>query len=293
MNSNNSTPPKSTLLIWLLLPLILVWFAVSYLTGVARQPVWQDRDTQPKGQVLATQDVLTPLISPPASDDFIWADTGLVTFWFDDGWLTQYTVGVPILEKYGYKAAIAITTDYIGYEAYMTWGQVKRLHHFYQWDISAHSRTHNCDAATFTPASIQTEVVGAYQDLLSQGIDVDTYVLPCSVKTPELIQAIKNTYSAMRDSGSEPNPLPVADPYAIHAITIHDQISLERIQAWVNQAKTEKSWLILMFHQLDRSQTEYSLRPETFDQIVALVQQSGLPVVDPQTVLNITPPSPL
>jgi peptidoglycan/xylan/chitin deacetylase (PgdA/CDA1 family) len=33
---------------------------------------------------------------------------------FDDGWATNLTVGVPILEKYGYPACVYITTEHLG-----------------------------------------------------------------------------------------------------------------------------------------------------------------------------------
>ena len=292
MNYLNQPTSRPYLLFWLSIPLLLVWFAASYLLGVARQPVWQDRDTQTGGQVLAAKDqkVIAPIMNP--QKDFTWQGTGLVSFWFDDGWLTQYTVAAPILKANNYPGAVAITTDLVGYEAYMSWGQVKRLYHYYQWDVTAHSRTHNCDATTLTPESIQAEIDGSLKDLVNQGIDVDTYVLPCGVQAPEVINHVKQTYVAMRDSGSVLNPLPVTDPYALHAFTIHDNVSLAQIETWLKQAAAEKSWLILMLHQIDNSGGEYGLKPETFQAIVDLVKHSGLPVIGPATGLKITSLSP-
>jgi hypothetical protein len=287
MTLTSPVVPRSYLLFWLAIPMLLIWLAASYLLGVARQPAWQDRNTQNQNQVLAAQtDAMQPKIAatrPP----FIWQGTGLVSFWFDDGWLTQYTVAAPLLQAKGYPAALAISSGLVGYDAYMSWGQVKRLYHSYGWEISAHSRTHNCDAGTLTGENLKSEIQGSYQDLINQGLEVESYVLPCGVKTPELISQVKQTYTALRDSEGSLNPLPVADPYILHAYTIHDNVSVNQIETWLAQAAKEKTWLILMFHQVDTGGGDYSLKPDTMAMIINLVNQSGLPVVLPSDALQI------
>jgi hypothetical protein len=272
---------------WLIVPTLLIWFAASYLLGVAYQPVWQEHQSQNNlPQILAKADMSQATLNTPK---FTWEHTGLVTFWFDDGWLTQYTTAAPILHSYNYPAAISISTDLIGYDAYMFWGQVKRLMHVYNWEITAHSRTHNCEREDFTAEILKNEIIGSQQDLLARGIRPEIYVVPCGKSTPELIQIVKDNYSAMRDATGGLNPIPVVNPYTIHAFTVHDNVSLDQVRQWLKQAKTEKLWLILMFHQIDNSGGEYSLNPNNFEQIVSVVNQAGLPIVLPSQVLNIIP----
>ncbi|OGV96623.1 hypothetical protein A2W24_01525 [Microgenomates group bacterium RBG_16_45_19] len=272
---------------WLIIPALLIWFSASYLLGIAAQPVWLEHESQKTAQVLAISKDQPPAL--PAKSDFIWNQTGLVTFWFDDGWLTQYTLAAPLLNKYGYTAAISIPTDLIGYEAYMSWGQVKRLFHVYNWEITAHSRTHNCDRDTFAPEILTPEIIGSQQDLMAQGIRPDIYVVPCGKTTPELIKLVKDNYISMRDATGGLNPIPINDPYTIHAFTLHDHVSLDQVQLWLDQAQTEKLWLILMFHQLDTTGGEYSLDPKKFEVVIQQVTQAGLPVVNPSQVINLLP----
>ncbi len=60
---------------------------------------------------------------------------------FDDGWKTQYTYAVPILEKYNFTATFFIVTSYVGGRSYMNWNELKDLvaHNF---DIGSHTKTH-------------------------------------------------------------------------------------------------------------------------------------------------------
>jgi len=274
---------KGEMMGWLTLPVLAIWFSASYLLGVSRQPVWQEQN-QRTPQVLAAIDEPIDAIG---TQEFVWAETGLVTLWFDDAWLSQYQVAAPLLKQNGLTGAVAVPTKLMGYEAYMTWGQLKRLRHFFNWEVTAHSRTHNCDSQNFSPETLQSEVVGSNNDLLAQGYLVNTYVVPCGKMTEEMAKLVKDNFAAMRLADNGLNPIPLTDSYQILANTVHDGIEVEEIKTWLNQAEAEKKWLVLMFHQIDESGDEYSLSPQKFKTIVEMVVESQLPVVLPSQVLEI------
>jgi len=281
----NMTNFKGEMIGWLILPILTIWFSASYLLGVSRQPVWQEQQNQGTPQVLAAIDEPIAAIGP---QEFVWSGTGLVTLWFDDAWISQYQVAAPLLKQKGLTGAVAVPTKLMGYEAYMTWGQLKRLRHFYNWEVTAHSRTHNCESQEFTQETLQNEVVGSSNDLLAQGYLVNTYVVPCGKTTEEMAKLVKDNFAAMRIADNGLNPLPLTDSYQILANTIHDGVELKEVKEWLNEANTDKKWLILMFHQIDESGDEYSLSPQKFKDIVELVIESQLPVVLPSQVFEIT-----
>jgi hypothetical protein len=111
------------MLAWLVLPLLVFWLSVGYLVGRSQKPAWvTEKVTTDSKQVLSAQSY--EAVEPVG--DFAWEGTGLVTFWFDDAWLSQYTVAFPLLEKYRVKAALSVATKMVGLEKYMSWAQIKR-----------------------------------------------------------------------------------------------------------------------------------------------------------------------
>ena len=69
-------------------------------------------------------------------------DDKVVILTFDDGWKSQFTNAKPILDKYGFKAALYIVCNYIGNKpGYMGWNQVKQLNQD-DLDIGSHSMNH-------------------------------------------------------------------------------------------------------------------------------------------------------
>ena len=98
---------------------------------------------------------------------------------FDDGWKTQYTYAVPILEKYNFPATFFIITNYPdkNYPAYMTWSNLKDLvaHNF---DIESHTKTHAM-LTKASPQKLADELSGSKKTLENKlGIKVTVLAYP-------------------------------------------------------------------------------------------------------------------
>ncbi|MGE5308179.1 MAG: polysaccharide deacetylase family protein [Deltaproteobacteria bacterium] len=61
---------------------------------------------------------------------------------FDDGYLSDFTLARPVLEKTGLNAVSFITTSYIGKPGYMTWEQVRELGRSGTFSVQSHTHTH-------------------------------------------------------------------------------------------------------------------------------------------------------
>jgi peptidoglycan/xylan/chitin deacetylase (PgdA/CDA1 family) len=75
---------------------------------------------------------------------------------FDDGYLDNYQVAVPALQKYGFPATFYVITDKIGTSEYMTWEQVMELDRE-GMDIGSHTSSH-LDLTTLSAADLQHEL---------------------------------------------------------------------------------------------------------------------------------------
>jgi peptidoglycan/xylan/chitin deacetylase (PgdA/CDA1 family) len=278
---DNNTFKRLPFIGWVILPLVGVFIATNYLIGITRRPTWAIINQDPP----EFNDTQTAAIQSH-TNVYKWNGEGLVTFWFDDAWLSQYTTAFPILKSYNYPASLAVPTNAVGWDEYMSWAQIRRLS-FNGWEIASHSRSHECDLANLDAGKIENEIHGSQQDLADQGYDASIYVTPCGVDTPELISAIKNYYVALRTTNSGINPLPLKDTYSLMIHEVGPATNVNEVKEWIQEAKTQKSWLILMFHKIDMTNQDYTTTPEIFTQIVIEVKDSQLDVVTPSQVMNI------
>lgn len=237
--------------------------------------------------------------SPPPIPAFKWQNSGLVSLWFDDGWLTQYSTAYPIIEKEQMKGAISVATRFVEQPHYVTWKNLEDLQ-ANGWEITAHSVSHNCDPQYYNDLIAKHELEGSKRIIESHGLRADQFVMPCGYsnadyvdlfgadkKSPIIKDAKKYFYSYRTTVSIRQNPLPVTDPYNLKAFQIRITTSLNDVKKELDQAKQDKTWLILVFHQIDSSGQPLSVTETHFQQIIDEVKKSRLPVVLPSQALAI------
>jgi peptidoglycan/xylan/chitin deacetylase (PgdA/CDA1 family) len=83
---------------------------------------------------------------------------------FDDGWVGQYTYGVPVLEEQGFVGSFAIVTGFVeGGGPYMTWAQIQELSNA-GMEIMSHTVNH-IDLGTSSDATDLDELTRSKADL--------------------------------------------------------------------------------------------------------------------------------
>ncbi len=85
---------------------------------------------------------------------------------FDDGWKTQYTYALPILQKYHFTGTFFIISSYPGYGAYMSWDQIIAIDHD-GMEIGSHT-VHHLNLTKVTPSQVISEVVDSKKTLESR-----------------------------------------------------------------------------------------------------------------------------
>ncbi len=257
---------------WLFIPLLI--FVVFLQKNIGVLPAQGQRETERK-------------IAPRRVDisGFVWDRNGLITLWFDDAWLSQYEQGYKIVEKFGYRAALAVPTKHISYKAYMNWNQVRKLH-FKGWEIVPHSRNHDCSLTSKSLEEIREEILGSKQDLLDQGIISDIYVPPCGVTSQEANSLVQAHFIAQRATEEGLNPLPVRERYNLKIMTVERKSTLGEVRTWIRQAKYYRQWLIFMFHEINEGEEPLSITPEMLEGILGEVKSAGLAVVIPSEALS-------
>ncbi len=119
----------------------------------------------------------TILKPPPVT---IPADARIVCIFFDDAFLNQYDVALPILQNYNFKATFAAITDYIGtghgIMEYMDAGHLEELARL-GMDIASHTKTHP-RLPTLSDSDLHDEIFDSKKDLEGMGFVVDTFIAP-------------------------------------------------------------------------------------------------------------------
>ncbi len=271
---------RLSLLSWLVIPVIATWLVGNYLVGLFLQPNWN---------ALGSPSVMAVVDKKVKVPPYEWKGTPLITLWFDDGWSTQYSAAFPILEEYDMKGAIAITTDLVESDAYVTWPQINRMS-YSGWEITSHSVDHKCGVDQMSPAGIEMELRDSQKVLEEHGYYTDIYVMPCGKYNDTLKKIAKKYYIALRyaDADVGANPIPVNDLYKIRSYSVSNKTTLESVASWIETAKKENGWLIIVFHQVENTGSTYAITPEFLRQIAEMIKDNGIPVVLPSQVLRIT-----
>jgi peptidoglycan/xylan/chitin deacetylase (PgdA/CDA1 family) len=267
------------LLSWLIVPLMVLWISTNYIIGLTHKPAWSSNGA-------STASMTAPVIDAPAIQPLQWNNEPLITLWFDDAWQTQFSEAYKQMHSRGLTGSLAVPTSFVGQDSYMGWSQIKLMQHE-GWEISSHTRTHDCKLSDLTPNFVDTELHGALSDLNQHGIRADNFVTPCGASNGDMLTAAKKYYSSLRSSEGGVNTLPVTNPYNLKVRTIVRTTTIEEVDDWIKEAKSSNSWLILVFHQIDHDQTEYGTTPENLSLMLDHVQQSHIKLALPEQALQV------
>jgi len=110
---------------------------------------------------------------------------------FDDGYRDFYTAAWPVLQQHDFKATNYVITNFIGWDAYMTWPMLQELSASGQVEIGAHSRSH-ADLRTLSADKLMDEVSGS-KAILETGLGrpVGAFCYPAGFYNAAIIAAVK------------------------------------------------------------------------------------------------------
>ena len=234
---------------------------------------------------LVTDDYsLVEAVTPPVFP------AGIVTLTFDDGWQSFADNATSSLLAKGLKATNYIITSvltpdtncttlagtdyYLG--CYMSTSTVQALQ-TEGFDIGAHTRNHLDlvkDAANPTMLSLYgyanaselwaSEINGSKSDLIGAGFTpVDSFAYPYGSYDRQVEQLVHDAGFLGARSVDQGFNLEDTDRYALKMQHVTNTTTAANIETWIQQALANKTWLILMFHDVRAgTETQGSLNPK-------------------------------
>ncbi|MDZ4383135.1 MAG: polysaccharide deacetylase family protein [Thermodesulfovibrionia bacterium] len=174
----------------------------------------------------------------------------LVTFVFDDGNETDYTVAKNIFSARGEVACSAVTTNWINGKGYLTVPQLMELQNA-GWEILSHTESHP-NLRDLSGSQIETELSQSKAALENWGLPVRNLVYPYNGNN-EAVKSIAEKYYRSARSGHKMLNSPDLDRYNLKAFSseLSTRHKNSRIKSQIDRAYSEKKWLILYHHLID------------------------------------------
>lgn len=211
---------------------------------------------------------------------------GVVTLVFDDARDGVARFARPLLDRFGLRASVAVVTDLVGAPGFMTLPELEAAARFSGWDIVAHQATALAGDTGFVgldEAALAAELDAVRAWLVAHGFATGAahVAYPYGAFDERVLEHVRARFASGRTivRGLGLETWPPADPYRIRALSVADRDGPAELRAAVDRAAQERSWLVLVFHQLvdgpPRHATEYSV-----DEFAAIVAHLATADVD-------------
>ncbi len=207
---------------------------------------------------------------------------GIVALTFDDGWRDQYTNGRPLLNSYQLPVTYYLLTSTVTDPEYMTTDMMQTLGTEGN-ELASHTVTHP-HLPTLTTAQVDQELSDAQTQLRAwfgtNGV-ADDFATPYGEYNSSIITEIKKYYQSHRSTDDGFNSKDNFDIYNIKVQNIMDATTPAQVQAWVNQAISDHTWLVLVYHRVgvDTAGTEdYGVTIDNLNTELSNLKASGAAV---------------
>ncbi len=203
---------------------------------------------------------------------------GLVTLTFDDGFEQNITTALPVLNLYGLKATHCNATQYVeGIPAQVTNLQTYVAH---GQEICSHTVSHP-SLLQATTAQLTYELTHSQTFLKSiTGQSVSNFSSPFGEYNAAINTEIAKYYSSHRTTDEGYNSKDNFDAYRLKVQNMQQDTTLAEFQSWVNKAKQDKTWLILVYHVVNTSPSleQFDTKKVDFDAQMAWLSTAGVTV---------------
>jgi len=211
---------------------------------------------------------------------------GLLTLTFDDGWENNYQTALPLMQQFGFVSTQFYATQFInaGNQTHLS-----RINQFINagHEIGSHTVTHP-DLTTLSPRKLANELDQSKRFLENTfNVQIKNFASPYGAYNQNVISAISSRYRSHRTVDAGYNSKDNFDIYRLKVQNILLTTTTSEVEQWVNQAKQDKTWLILVYHRIDTENLgPYDTTPQALLSHLQKVSSSGITVKTFQSALD-------
>lgn len=200
----------------------------------------------------------------------------IISITFDDGWKSIYENARPLLKKYGFTSTQYVISEFSLNKApeYMTQKQLKKMAAEGS-EIGSHSLRH-CDLTGLSESDLAYDIENAKSSLEQSGFSAVSFAHPFGRYSEKTTEELASMYTYIRSSDLGFNDR-YFDPHNIMVQSVEADTSNEMVASWVQQAKENNAWLVLLYHRFDEN-GGYSTSSEQFETHLKAIKDSGVKV---------------
>ncbi|MGH7196421.1 MAG: polysaccharide deacetylase family protein [Candidatus Saccharimonadales bacterium] len=228
-----------------------------------------------KNGTLNTDNYFLSNVTKPGKPQF---DRPLVSFTFDDGWLSEYDNGARLLDAQNYKATFYINPGTINAVNFLDIKMAEDLK-----NRGHHLASHGYDHIDMTAVHVQEldRHLKTARDYLQRefGLQAIDFATPYGRSDPEVLAYAHKYYRSHRGTESGINTRQNLDAHNLTILFIRTDTTPELIKALLNETKAKNGWLILTYHHIeDGVKSDVAITPKTFEQHIRIIKESGIAV---------------
>jgi peptidoglycan/xylan/chitin deacetylase (PgdA/CDA1 family) len=206
---------------------------------------------------------------------------GMITITLDDGWDTQFTGARPGLNQRGIRSTYYIPSEPIrdNWANYMRASEIQTLLDEGN-ELASHSKTHP-NLTTVPVEQMELELRESQEYLKTRfGVSVPAFAVPFGKYNDAVIATAKQYYGSHR-TVAHGNNSPGTNIYKLRAYDVESGVAVSTVRGWINKAKLDKTWIILLFHEfVSGTPTRTTqINIANFEAILDDVKASGLRIV--------------
>jgi peptidoglycan/xylan/chitin deacetylase (PgdA/CDA1 family) len=201
----------------------------------------------------------------------------LLSLTFDDGHEDNVTTALPILNQLGLKSTQCFATQHIIDEPAQATTNVKAFYNSGH-EICSHSITHPM-MTSLTATQLDKEAKDSQTYLQNIiGAPVRNFATPYGDYNANVITTLKKYYRSHRTVDEGYNSKDNFDIYRVRVQNIFNTTTAAQVSAWIEQAKADKTWLVLVYHRVGANPEQFDSSPADFAAQMQVVKQSGITV---------------
>ncbi len=179
-----------------------------------------------------------------------------VSFTFDDGYESVFKRGMKKLSAHRFPASAYVISDAIGDAGILSLEQLYTLRDQHHWEIAGHAfrvADHNLSNGLdgLEPEALKAEMNDLRDWLDENGFSRRSFAYPKGAAGPQVRRYVKRDYCAGRSTAQGPETIPPRDNYILRGWSVNGlNTDVAEIDAVIDKAVAEGTWLILTFHNL-------------------------------------------
>lgn len=234
------------------------------------------------------------MLPKTATGDLLYPN-GVMSVFFDDGYMDIYTHALPVLARhgaYGIAPIIAELAEQDDNDLFMDVDILRRLQDQAGWEVSAHSfasAAHDNRYTSLDPDELETEFRELKAWLTTHGFDTSIWISPGGVFSRTIWETGSRYFSIHRGvapsgstgasvgalSASPRRVYPTSDAPSFFVPSTTKATMMEAI----DNVKAAKSWGSIVFHHTkDGPSVESSIGVDDLDEIMAYAAAEGVPI---------------